>query len=278
METKKLNSYEQTSYWWINRLKSKINQLYLVKKREGNLDNNSELEFLSIFESFGEKDWRNIYLELRKYIKIDVSEFAPSDYFFNMDAFYQDTEKGKHQQLNNELSSILRIDIPDIRLANMGRKDEVIYTDPKGAYVWYKSCGTDQLPKEYESSFNYILTGNKKELEFYNLILSTLIILMEKNNNFNSMDKFRNRFCDEYKKNNNLDIPNQKLIEDFNTVFIMFNRKGLNISNYWHKELYYMPSDLDKNGLDEYKELADYYSDVILNANTNSKQKIITKR
>ncbi len=81
METKKLNSYEQTSYWWINRLKSKINQLYLVKKREGNLDDNSELEFLSIFESFGEKDWRNIYLELRKYIKIDVSEFASSDYF-----------------------------------------------------------------------------------------------------------------------------------------------------------------------------------------------------
>ena len=271
METKRLNSYQQTSYWWINTLKSKMEELFLYKQRTGTLDDEGKLEFLHTFETFSDKDWRAIYLELKKYIEKDVSEYTPSPNFtsFNMDAFSQDTAKGEHNRLNDELIKILGTTIPDICLAPLGRKDSVIYTDSKAAYVWYKSCGMQELPKEYASRYNYIITGNKKELEFYNLILSTIIAIKGKNESFNSMDDIRNLFCEEYKKINNLDIPLKQLLNNLNEVFNVFYRRELYISKPWDNEFYFKPRKIDSNGLNGYELLADYYSNAILGIDNN---------
>ena len=164
------------------------------------------------------------------------------------------------------------VNFPNIRLASIGRKDSVIYTDSRNAYVWYKSCGTEQLPKEYNSRYNYVITGNKKELDFSNLVLSILIAIKKKDFLFDDLNKLRTLFCKNYKTDYAIESFTE-VIDNFNMVLSSLYKKGLNISRFWEDEFSFMVKDLDKNGLESYQVLADYYSNEILGIDSSKELK-----
>ena len=64
-----------------------------------------------------------------------------------------------------------------------------------GACVWYKSCGTTNLSTKYDPC--YILTGDLEELDFYNLLLTTLIVLKELDKDFNLTQELKEVFINE---------------------------------------------------------------------------------
>ena len=172
-----LSSIEATAYWWINVIRSKVRELIL----SGTSDK-KEIEFVKKFYNYTEIDWRNLYLELVKYITEDVNNYVPIGNIMGIDTFSQDTDKKGHDRINAELSKIMNCYIPDIRLASSSTKDLVIYTNMFGACVWYKSGGVINLSTKYDPT--YILTGDEQELNFYNLIVSTIAALKEKDKNF----------------------------------------------------------------------------------------------
>ena len=265
----KLNSYEQTAYWWVRVLRGKVDELYDYKRMMGNLNSKEESEFLKIFGPITEEGWRKIYLALTSLVQKDVESYVPQDLVYGHDVFWQDTDKGNHRRINAELSQILGVRVPDIRLANSSSKDWVIYTSEFEAVVWYKSCGEDKLDSEYDASYNYVLTGDLVELDFYRLLLSTIIAIMEKNSGFDSMEALRSGFCGEYQRYNNLDTPIEELVDRFNAVFLAFNRKNVITDLYWRPKILYFPREKDKIGLEAYKDIADHYSNVILGAYQN---------
>lgn len=264
-KTIELNPYQQTAYWWINIIRAKVDELYIYKNRTGKLKDDGEEKFLSIFGEYSEKDWRNIYISLQECIKNDVYNYIPTGDMLHLDCFSQDTAKGRHTRLNEEISKILNIEVPDIRLANIGKKDSVIYTDYTSSYEWYKSCGIAELPVEYKCDYNYVLTGDLEELDFYNLVLATCLIIHDRGRNFISMDILRRVFCEEYKKHINIPNDIDDIYKEFNNVFIAFQER-IDISRFWEKIFHYWyPKKTDKNGLDCYMKLANEFASTIIN-------------
>ena len=190
-----------------------------------------------------------------------------------IDGFHQSTAKKEHQRLNTELSKILNIKVPDIRLANSDLKDSVIYTNIFEACVWYKSCGTTNLSTKYDPC--YILTGDLEELDFYNLLLAILITLKELDKDFNSIPKLKEVFINEYSKiNNNLEDMND-IEEKFNYYLSRLNDLGLIYGRYWSNTYSAYFRDIDLVGLEKYMNTARQIANLILN---NDKEKTYIKQ
>lgn len=277
MEQRKieLDSYEQTAYWWIRMLRKKINELYIYKIRIGVLKREEEEDFLSIFENFSEKDWRNLYIKLSEYIAKDVDDYVPRKNII-ADRFEQDTMKEGHQRLNEELSDIVGKKVPDIRLSINSEKDYIISTDTYYSYEWYKSCGVKTLERIYNCSYNYVLTGDEEELDFYNLLLATCICVSEKRPDFNSIYILKDIFCNEYDLYNNFEKNINNLFEEFNKVFMAFQGR-IDISKFWEEKYrYYDIKDIDKNGLDSYMDQANKIASIIIREFDNQNQNNIS--
>lgn len=259
-----LSSIEATAYWWINVIKNKVRELVVHKT-----SNKQEIAFVQKFYNYTEVDWRNLYLELVKYITEDVNNYVKTGDTIGIDAFSQDTEKKGHDRINAELSKIMHCSIPDIRLASSSSKDSVIYTNMFGACVWYKSCGVTDLPTKYD--MDYILTGDEQELNFYKLVILTIAVLKEKDSSFNSVSLLRTGFCDEYRKVNNFEENLNEFIDKFNQVFIKGRDKGIIFGSPWNET--YFPSfrDIDLVGLEKYMNDAEHYANVILKKTRNNK-------
>lgn len=165
-----LSSAENTAYWWNMIIRRKVREIVISGAR-----NKNEYNFANIFMKFSERDWRRLYIELADLIIDDINTFVPKFTRYGIDAFNQDTDKGQHDRLNEELSKIVGKKVPDIRLASNNYKDSVIFTNLFGVSIWYKSCGINDLEPDYDSE--YILTGDERELDFYNTLLSTMLVL-----------------------------------------------------------------------------------------------------
>ena len=219
METRKkieLSPIEVTAYWWTNSIKEKVRDIIIHNSRD-----DCENKFASIFYGYTEVDWRNLYLALVKAIAHDVEDFDTTQ----ENCFSQDTCIGGHDRLNEELAQITNKVIPDIRLAGFGVKDSVIYTTSSKASVWYKSSGKYMLPTMYDES--YILTGNRKKLDFYNTLISTIAIIEQKDKYFNSVPVLRERFCQEYIRLSDEDENEEDISYWFNVCFDKASDKGL---------------------------------------------------
>lgn len=266
-----LSSVETTAYWWIKIIKNKVRKLVIW----GTSDKN-EIEFVKRFYNFTEIDWRNLYLELVNYITEDVNNYVPLGNIIDTDAFNQDTDKKGHNRINEELSKIMHCSIPDIRLASSSAKDSVIYTNLFGASVWYKSCGVADLSNKYPPT--YILTGDEKELNFYNLVISTIAVIKERDKSFNSVSILRNSFCKEYKKVNKLEDDLKEIADRFNQAFHQASEKDIILGNFW-KETYYVHfRDIDYIGLEEYMSTAEQYATVILEKSKQEEEKVYSKK
>lgn len=266
----KLSAIEATAYWWINMIKAKVREIAI----QGTNDK-SEANFVNIFYYNTEVEWRKLYLELTKYITEDVDNYVSIDKYDD-DIFSQDTAKKGHDRINRALSKITNQHIPDIRLSSNSAKDFVIYTNNFYASVWYKSCGTTNLPDKYEPT--YILTGDNKKLNFYNLFISTIMVLKNTNMDFKSIPLLKKSFCKEYKKNNTEDS-----IEDINKMindsFQKACDKGI-ISRLYDGTTYFcFFRNIDLIGLDQYMDTAEHYANVVLqNAKDNNGYSYSKKR
>jgi len=266
-----LSSIEATAYWWINVIKSKVRELVI----SGTSDK-QEIKFVEKFYNYTERDWRNLYLELVNFITEDVNNYIPIGNIMGIDAFNQDTDKKGHDRINAELSKIMNCSIPDIRLASSSSKDSVIYTNMFGASVWYKSCGVRDLSTKYNPT--YVLTGDEQELNFYNLIISTIAVLKEKDRSFNSVPLLRNGFCKEYKKINKLQEELKDIKDRFNQVFESASDKGIILGSYWKETYFSSFRDIDYIGLEQYMEMAEHYASVILQKSKTEEGKTYSKK
>lgn len=266
-----LSSIEATSYWWINLIKQKVREIIT----EGS-QNKKEATFAQIFYYYTEVEWRNLYLELTKYIAEDVNNYVPTGNIIEIDAFSQDTDIKGHNIINKELSKITKHKIPDIRLAGSNIKDFVIYTNASIVSVWYKSCGIIDLPTKYEPT--YILTGDKQKLNFYNLLLATIATIQEIDERFTSVSLLRENFCKEYIKLNNIEDNTSKITEMFNKSFEIASDKGIILGRYYRETYYCSFQEIDFIGLEEYMEEAKYYANVILEESKISVKKTCNNR
>ena len=266
-----LSSLEVTSYWWINVIRKKVRELAIDGPH-----GQKEIKFLNTFYNCTEKDWRKIYLELTKYIMEDINNFVPQGDIIGIDAFSQDTDLGGHNRINAELSKITKCKIPDIRLASNSSKDSVIYTNMFGASVWYKSCGVTNLPTLYDAC--YILTGNEKELHFYNSLIATVSVLKGLDRNFNSVSVLRNVFCKEYKKVNKLKDTLKELKVLFDYSFNKASDSDIIYGRFWDETYSAYFREIDYVGLDEFMDIANYYSNVVLEKNRDLKENPHTKK
>ena len=243
-----LNSIEQTSYWWINRINIFLkNDIFLEK---------GEKEFYKIFKEYIKEDWRHLYLELQKYIASDVKQYCTEGEYYS-----QETCKNGHDRLNEELSIILNKEIPDVRIQERYTKDIVIYTNKDCSYVWFRSGGEDLLPSEYNN--NYILSGDEELLKFDRILLSTIYEIYNTNPHFDSTKTLIENYCAIYQEDNNLKINIEKLYEQVFQSLLRAKYDRIidgNINRYYDLNLKY----LNLKELANYEDIGKEYANKIL--------------
>ncbi len=252
-----LSSIETTSYWWVTIIKQKVKELLSKGTRD-----KQEIKFVEIFKNYTERDWRNLYLELNKYIVEWVNNYVPLGDMIGIDCYNQDTEQKGHNDLNNALKAITGKNVPDIRLASSNTKDSVIYTNMFGTCVWYKSCGTNSLPTKYDQE--YIITGDEVQLDFNNLFLATVAIIMQKDKDFHSVPILRQNFCKIYNSEKELDEDSTTTYERFNIAFENANNKGVVLGRSYQERYFTHFREFDFVEIQPYMEEAQIYADVVL--------------
>lgn len=246
----KLTPIQASAYWCVNMMRSKVKEINSYRNA-----NDNECEFLELFYSYTDVEWRNIYLGL-------VEHFTEIVNSMEDDEFVLDTEAGGHNKLNSVLTSIINQSVPDISLAGYSSKDSVISMNNDGASVWYKSCG--EMPLSLTWDAEYVLTGDKKELDFYNLLVATIANLGALNPGFRSIPELRERFCREYKKVNVLNDKLQDIAERFNSAYRKANERGLVTGSVYSKMFFSSICSMDIAGLEDYMDIGHHYADVIL--------------
>lgn len=245
----KLTCIQASAYWCVNIMRNKVKEINECRNASDN-----EIYFLDLFYSYTDIEWRNIYLELVGHF----TEIAENESY----KFYLDTELGGHDLLNVLVSRIINVDVPDIRLASDSVKDSVIDIKKDKAMIWYKSCGDMPLSLEYDA--DYILTGDKEELDFYNLVLATMIMLTDLDLGFRSISDFRKRFCVEYKKVNGLNDKLEDIFERFNRAFSKINERDLVTGSVYSKSFFPSITSMDVVSVEKYLDMGRHYADVIL--------------
>lgn len=254
VEKIELSPIQATAYWWINVIRYRVREIVIYGAH-----NQKEVDFVEIFYGFSEIDYRKMYLALTEYISKDVENYIPKGI---NDCFNQDTNIHGHKKINDSISKIVGKKIPDIRLAADDVKDSVIYTTMDYVNVFYKSCGVRKLPLNYEPS--YVLTGDDKGLEFYNLLISTVAVLSKEDKSFNSVYILRERFCNEYLRLTNVAENLEDIILLFNYCFDKASDKDLIIGRSFKETYFASFRDIDFVSLYSYMDKAQYYACVIL--------------
>lgn len=276
MEEKiELTPAQNTAYWWINRIK------YIAREFAKNCErthiypiSENDKKFIKIFYNFTEQDWRNLYIKLAKYIENDINSYIPQG-SWSRDVFSQDTDIGKHNRLNQELGEILNIaKFPDVRLANNISKDEVVYSGKQGVCIWYKSSGIRDLSRFVKS--DYILTGDEKEVDVYNQLITTLDALKNQDKEFNSIDLLTKGFCKSYLSINDPNDTYLQILKRFNNAYDKAEECGIVSGKRFRGRFSCSALKFDLTGLDAYKELAKQYAKIILSQPSylETKQKI----
>ena len=260
-----LSPVEITAYWWVNVIRSKVKEILLYKSKRI-----EEIKFAEIFKKYTEKDWRNLYLQLSTLIIEDINNLENTGDIY----FKQNTAKGKHKRLNEELSKITYKSVPDIRLAYSGSKDSEIYTNFFGASYWYQSIpATYDLPTSYEPCF--ILDGDEEELNFHNLFLATALTISNNDPKFKSLSQLKNGFCEKYIELHNID--KEKLFKRCAKALNKAKEDDIMLIDRYNDYCWIHFREIDLNGLDEYMEEASVYANHILQKQDSHDKQFIKK-
>jgi len=128
--------------------------------------------------------------------------------------------------------------------------------------VWYKSCGERPLSLQY--SPDYILTGDDKEYNFYNLFLATLAILYQKSSGMAYVSPLREGFCEEYCKNHSDEEDVSDIEERFNQAFSKASENGIILGRYWQETYFCRFREMNYAGLEPYMEKAESYAEAVI--------------
>lgn len=166
----RLTSAESASYYFIKLIRNKI-------KVEPN--DRQEVRFLEIFSDFSIEDWHDIYIDLANSIQAYINEH---------ESLIQETipkSWNSSNQAHNILNKMLLIivkkkkpktrKIPDIYLGTSCSKPSIIIINKEETLVNILTVST--LSQSQIVSEEYIITGNKDELELYYTFIATLYIL-----------------------------------------------------------------------------------------------------
>lgn len=201
-----LNPIEATSYWWVREIRSKIIEINSLKDK-----NDRELEFLGLFNHFTDIEWRKLYLELNKYFSHKIENLSDKT---GTKFYHQDTSLNHHNDLNEVLHMVLDKNIPDICLNLSGMEHSSICTNQYGADRIYSISGIVPLDTVYD--YNYILSGDEKELVMKNLIYYLLDL------GIHNQDALKKSFCDFY-SNLYKDIDEEDIEDNFVRIFNQLN-------------------------------------------------------
>lgn len=255
--TIELSPIEATAFWWINIMKNKTREISLL-----GTCNRSESQFADIFYYYTDTEWRNLYIHLTNSLTETIHHSHKVEEPEKTNFFKQATNIGMHDSINRMVSQAIGQDIPDIRLSSYGSKDTAIYTNLSSTHIWHKYGSMMPLPTTYMEE--YILTGNQKELNFYNTFIATVAVLNYLDTKFRSIPLLRERFCEEYMKQNDPFGNIDKTAQMFDYVFEEANAKKLISGKIYQK--YYFPNihEVDIAGLSPFMEKAEHYANVIL--------------
>lgn len=219
-----LNPVEATSYWWINTIQKKLQEILVLKMVK------EEICFLNSFNNYTDIEWRKLYLELTKYIYSKVDKLSYEEEF---EYYHQATPINHHNDINEVLSKVTKKKIPDITLNLTDIESSTIYTNKYGADRVYSVSGIVPLDMFYDS--NYVLTGNKVELEIKNLVIK----LIESGILNESFESFKNKFCEIYGSLHH-DMDQILIEESFIRIFNQLSDQGIieTLNNVKIKKLY----------------------------------------
>ena len=113
----------------------------------------------------------------------------------------------------------------------------------------------------------YILTGDEQKLNFYNLLILTIMIIHKANVMFDSLDLLGEGFCETYIKLNKLKENQEEVKEKFNQAIEEACDVGLISVKSYSKKYFCWFREFDFVGLEQYLEEAKYYAEVILGEN-----------
>ena len=147
-----LTNGQNVAYWWIKTLKKKVNEL---NKREELTDD--EESFVEIFDMYDSEEWRLLYVEL----SYDIEE-----YMQNNDRFFQCTQEGGHNKMNNYISAIVGYQVPDICLTVNNSSIAILNG------VTIESYEDDYKVLNSEYNENYVLTGDESLLTSRKTVLA----------------------------------------------------------------------------------------------------------
>lgn len=225
-----LSPSEQVAYLWIHILRRKVSEIYQEPRSFGHIGQ----EFLSVFGSFDEINWRELYIKLQEYaVQISI----------------EDINRKGYQQLNKVLMKIFGVRIPNTN------SDRVYSQLPKKAQVFSKT--KKGLSIAYDGSYDYVLNDSKKEYDFYKLILDIIRVIRIKDKSFNSLNYLKNFFCEIYIEINKMDIEPSEIERRFDRVIDV-------LSSYSIIEVSSGTIERWPIGDTESNDLVNYYSDVIL--------------
>ena len=178
-------------------------------------------------------------------------------------SFEQDSMPGGHDIINSILKEVTKKDIPDISLTLEIYKDFVTTTQEYYTEIMYKDCCWKELPDYYRKEFNYILTGNQQELDFYYLIVALIVKLHKLNKDFSSMEELKSKFCKEYMKLNNIN-DYIYMHNIFEKAISLANDNKIIIGSAWGSFFFTQYTKEDINGIKEYMPTANHYANIIL--------------
>lgn len=116
-----------------------------------------------------------------------------------------------------------------------------------------------------------------KSLNFYNLFISTIAVLDERDSDFKSVSILREIFCSEYIKTAGIQESLNDIIELFDFLFDKACDREIILGSSYKETYFPCFRDIDLIGLDSYMSLANHYASVILQKFNEKSQNLCKK-
>ena len=162
MENKiELTPFQYTSYWWITRMKSFVEDVINV-----GYSTDEGVDFTQIFDCLKAEHWRALYLKLTPLIEEDYNKNGK--FIQSTKSTCNDHYVG-HDKVNEMLKSIIHVDIPNATLnptGTMATTVSLLNKDGIPTVFLHNDDETDirMIKADLNVEKDYILTGDKSLL------------------------------------------------------------------------------------------------------------------
>jgi len=206
----KLNSFQQASYWIVCLLRQKIKEIYKDRYSFGSEDEDIE-KFCEAFEEFTDICWRDLYFDVTNELEKEFNKLPKGNICVEID-----TAIGGHDILNRILSDVMCCHVPDIRLSPNNQKESILRIYKTASTTIYKSVNHEEsISAERSSRYNYILTGNRVEKRFFDIVKLVLFRLISDGSCKYAANTVCDLFCEAYIDYYEIDFGTGEKNEEF---------------------------------------------------------------